>query len=43
VEKNTGKSRNRAEGAEGKTGAPGRPAAAAPGAGKPKTKSLFAS
>lgn len=44
VEKNAGKTRNRAKGGEGKTGVPGRPAAAdgSNGADKPKTKSLFA-
>jgi hypothetical protein len=43
VEKNAGKTRNRAKGAEGKAGAPGRPAVAAGGAaaGKRKPKSLF--
>jgi hypothetical protein len=42
VEKNAGKTRNRSKGGEGKAGVPGRPAAAnAPGAAKPKAKSLF--
>jgi hypothetical protein len=42
VEKNTGKTRNRAKGSEGKVGAPGRPAASnAAGAPKAKAKSLF--
>lgn len=40
VEKNKGKTRNRAKGAEGKTGAPGRMAPAANTASQPKT-SLF--
>lgn len=42
VEKNTGKTINRAKGAEGKAGVPGRPAAGAPAAGQAKAKSLFA-